>query len=84
MFYGLLLAPKKKYCLTKNKYGVIHEQKTFKGFNDVSDNLDRNEYFKMAKGDKLIAKRPLSWRKSFNMGVSIPHKMRNCTNCTKR
>ena len=32
IFYGLFLAPKIKYCLTINKYGVIDEHKTFKGF----------------------------------------------------
>ena len=65
IFYGLFLAPKNIYCLTKNKYGVIDEHKTFKGFKDVSDNLDRKEYFKMADGDKLVAKIPLSWKKKF-------------------
>ena len=83
IFYGLFLAPKIKYCLTINKYGVIDEHKTFKGFTIVSDNLDRKEYFKMADGDKLVAKTPLSWKKSFSQGVVIPHKMRNCNNCTK-
>ena len=81
IFYGLFLAPKIKYCLTINKYGVIDEHKTFKGFNNVSDNLDRKEYFKMFEGDKLVAKVPLSWKKSFSQGVIIPHKMGNCTNC---
>ena len=83
IFYGLFLAPKNKYCLTINKYGVIDEHKTFKGFKDVRDVLDRKEYFKMADGDNLIAKIPLSWKKSFSQGVVIPHKMRNCNNCTK-
>ena len=82
IFYGLFLAPKIKYCLTVNKYGVLDEHKTFKGFTNVSDNLDRKEYFKMADGDKLVAKVPLSWKKSFSQGVVIPHKMRNCSNCT--
>ena len=63
IFYGLFLAPKIKYCLTINKYGVIDEHKTFKGFTNVSDNLDRKEYFKMYGGDKLVAKVPLSWKK---------------------
>ena len=64
-FYGLFLAPKIKYCLTINKYGVIDEKKTFKGFTNVSDNSDRKEYFKMFNGDKLIAKViPLSWKKN--------------------
>ena len=43
IFFGLFLAPKIKYCLTINKYGVIDEHKTFKGFSNVSDNLNRKE-----------------------------------------
>ena len=80
-FYGLFLAPKIKYCLTINKYGVIHEHKTFKGFSNVSDNLDKKEYFKMADGDNLIAKVTLIWKKGFTLGFVIPHKMRYCTDC---
>ena len=38
----------------------------------------------MYGGDKLIAKVPLSWKKSFNMSVVvIPHKMGNCGECKK-
>ena len=37
----------------------------------------------MANGDKLIAKVPLSWKKSFSHGVVIAHKMRNCNKWTK-
>ena len=77
----MFLAPKIKYCLTINKYGVIDEHKSFKGFTNVSDNLDRKEYFKVFNGDKLQAKVLLSWKKSFSQGVVIPHKMRNCTDC---
>ena len=49
----------------------------------MSHNLDRIEYFKMFHGDKLVAKVPLSWKKSFSQGVVIPHKMRNSNKCTK-
>ena len=83
ILFGLFLVPKIKYCLTINNYGVIDEQKTFKGFSIVSDNLDRKEYFKMFDGDKLVAKVSLSWKKSFSQGVVIPHKMRNCHYCKK-
>ena len=41
IWYGLLLAPKTKDCLTLNNFGIIDERKTFKGFTNVSDNLDR-------------------------------------------
>ena len=34
IFYGLFLAPEIKYCSTISKYGVIDENKTFKGFTD--------------------------------------------------
>ena len=82
-FYGLFLAPKRKYCLTINKYGVIDEHRTFKGLTNVSDNLDRTEYFKMFEGEKLVAKVPLSWKKTFSQGVVIPHKMRICNKCSE-
>ena len=77
VFYGLFVAPKIKYCLTINKYVFIDEHKTFKRFTNISDNLDRKEYFIMFQGDKLVAKVPLSWKMSFSKGVVIPHKMRN-------
>ena len=37
----------------------------------------------MADGNNLIAKVPLSWKKSFSQGVVIPHRMRNCSYCKK-
>ena len=52
-WYDLFLAPIIKHCLTINKFGIIDEHKTFKGFTNVSDNLDRKEYFNMADGGKL-------------------------------
>ena len=69
IFYGLFLAPKIKFCLTIKKYGVIDEHKTFKGFTNKSDNLDRKEFFKMFNGDNLIVKVPLSWKKSFSQAL---------------
>ena len=80
---ALFLAPKIRLCLIINRYGVVDEHKTFKGFTNVSDNLDREEYFKTYKGDILVAKVPLSWKKSFSYGVIFPHKLRNCKKCTK-
>ena len=37
----------------------------------------------MFAGDKLVAKIPLSWKRSFFQGVVIPHKKRNCGDCKK-
>ena len=47
MFYGSFFAPKIKYVLTINEYGVIQENKTFEGFNDSKRLLDHFQYFKM-------------------------------------
>ena len=38
----------------------------------------------MADGGNLIAKVSLSGKKSFSLGVVIPHKMKNCNNCKKK
>ena len=35
----------------------------------------------MADGEKLVAKVPLSWKKSLSQGVVIPHKTKNCSDC---
>ena len=58
--YGLSVAPKINFCWTINKYGIIDDHKTFKSCTNVSDILDKKEYFKMLDGDKLVAKVPLS------------------------
>ena len=78
IFYGLYLAPKIKYCLTIDDCAIIKEHKTFKGFNDSKRLLDRSQYFKKKKGEKISAMLPRSWKKSFNNGVIIPKKMRFC------
>ena len=83
LWYGLFLAPQIKYCLTTIKFGIIDEHKCFKGFTNASDNWNRKEYFKMADGEKLIAKVALRWKKSISQGVVFPHKMKNCGDCKK-
>ena len=40
----------------------MDEHKTFKKVINVSDNLNKKEYFKKFKGDKLNAQVPLSWK----------------------
>ena len=82
LVYGMrCFSHRKKHCLTINKFGIIDEKNCFKGFTNVSQNLDRKEYFKMADGDNLVAKVPLSWKKSFTDGYVIPQRMRNFNDC---
>ena len=74
IIYGFHLAPKIKYCLTIDDYGIIQEHKTFKGFNDSKRLLDRSHYFKMIEGKKLSALLPKSWKKSLDNGKIIATK----------
>ena len=43
IFHCLFLAPKTKYCLTIDDYGIVQEHKTFEGFNDSKRLLDRSQ-----------------------------------------
>ena len=62
IFYGLFLAPKIKYCLTINEYGIINEKKTFKGFGDINRLLDTKKYFDMYEGKPVEGKFLISWK----------------------
>ena len=81
IFYALFLAPKIKYCLTVDEFGILQEHKTFKGFNDCKRLLNRSQCFKTIEGEKKSAMLPRWWKKSFNSGVIIPKKMRFCNEC---
>ena len=54
---------------------------TFGGFNDSKRLLNRSQYFDMLDGKKITAMLPRSSKKSFNIGVIIPTKMRQCNAC---
>ena len=43
IFYGLFVAPKVKFCLTIDDYGIIQEHKMFKAFNDSKRLIDRSQ-----------------------------------------
>ena len=40
--------------------------------------LDSKKYFDMQEGKKVVGTFPLSWKKSFESGVIIPSKTRDC------
>ena len=84
IFYGLFLAPKIKYCLTIDDYGIIQEHKTFEGFNDSNRLLDQFQYFKMIEGENISAIMPKSWKKSFDSGIIKPPKRRFCNEYNDR
>ena len=55
IFYELFLAPKIKYVLIIDDYGIIQQHMTFRGFSDSKRLLDRSQYFDMLDGKKITA-----------------------------
>ena len=58
--FTVSLDPEIKYCLTIDEFGIIQEQKLFKGFNDSKQFLDRFQSFEMTQGKKVSALLPKS------------------------
>ena len=81
IFYSLFLAPKIKYCLTIDDYGIIQEHKTFEEFNDSKRLLDCSQYFKRKVGKKNQLCYQDLGKKSFDSGINIPAKMRFYNEC---
>ena len=52
IFYGFFLAPKTKYVLTIDEYGIIQQFVTFKGFIDSKRLLAQSQIFNMLEGKK--------------------------------
>ena len=82
VFSGLYFAPKRKYYSIFNKFGIIQQHSTFKGFSDGKRLVNRSQYFDMLKGEKiLLLLRRSCEKKSFNNGILLPTKMRRFNEC---
>ena len=53
-FQKIFLASKMKFSSTIDKFGVLQEHATFKGFNDSKRLRDRSQYYKMIEGKKYM------------------------------
>ena len=84
IFYGLLLAPKRKSCLIIDNFGFVEEHKTFERLNDSKRLLDSPEDFKMIERKKLSALLPKNWKKSVDSRIFIPTKLRFCNECNNK
>ena len=74
----------KKYRSTIDKYGIIQEHRTFKGFDDSKRLLDRSQRFKKLEGKKISAMLPKSLEPSFNSGVVVPLTRKLCNERTEK
>ena len=65
------------------RHGVFDEHQILKKFTNVSEKLNRRQYFKMFVDDNYLAKIPLGWKKSVGYGIIIPQRMGNCKKCSE-
>ena len=69
--------------MTFDNFGVIEEHETLEGFSDSKRLLDREENLKLVNGEKVVAKIPISRKKSFSVVVLIPSANKYCSDCEK-
>ena len=81
ILYSLFLAPKVNLCLNMDKFGIIQQHMTFKGFNDSKWLLGRSQKSKMLGVERVTVILANSWKKSFNNVITLAVKMRRCDEC---
>ena len=78
LFYCLIPAPKTKYCLSIDRFGINQQHMTFKGFNDSKRLLDWSQNSETLEVEKLTVILTKLWKTTFNSGIILPVKMRRC------
>ena len=51
LFYAWFLAPKIKYCLVIDDFGIISAKRTFKGYSKEHRLIKLEEYISLSEGD---------------------------------
>ena len=83
IFYAWFLAPKIKYCLVIDDYGIISAKRTFKGYSEEHRMIKLNEYISLSEGKTVSGRFSIDWTKKFE-GIKIPHKKQDCAGCDNR
>ena len=81
--YAWFLAPKIKYCLVIDDFGIILAKRTFKGYSEEHKMIKLNEYISLSEGKTVSGRFSIDWTKTFE-GVKIPHRKQNCSECDNR
>ena len=80
IFYAWFLAPKIKYCLVIDDFGIISAKRTFKGYSEEHRLIKLEEYISLSEGRTVSGRFSIDWTKTFE-GVKIPHRKQDCSNC---
>ena len=83
IFYAWFLAPKIKYCLVIDDFGIISAKRTFKGYSEEHRMIKLEEYISLAEGKTVTGRFSIDWTKTFE-GIKIPHRKQDCSDCDNR
>ena len=80
VFYVWFLAPKIKYCLVIDDFGVVSAKRNFKGFSEEQRMMKLDECISLSEGKTVSGRFLIDWTKTFE-GVKVPHKKQDCLDC---
>ena len=83
IFYAWFLAPKIKYCLVIDDFGIISAKRTFKGYSEEHRLIKLEEYISLSEGRTVSGRFSIDWTKTFE-GIKIPHRKQNCAECDNK
>ena len=83
IFYAWFLAPKIKYCLVIDDFGIISPKRTFKGYSEEHRLMKLNEYISLSEGKTVSGRFSIDWTKTLE-GIKIPHRKQDCADCDNR
>ena len=83
IFYGWFLAPKIKFCLVIDDFGIISVKRTFKGYSEEHRLKKLDEHISLSEGKTVSGRFSIDWTKTFE-GIKTPHRKQNCSDCDNR
>ena len=79
-FYDWFLAPKLKYCLVIDAFGVISAKRTFKGYSEEHWMTKLDKHILLSERKTVSGRFSIDWTKTFK-GIKIPHRKQDCSDC---
>ena len=79
-FYAWFLAPKIKYCLVIDNFGVILAKRTFEGFSEEQRNIKLNEIISFSERKTVAGRFLINWTKTLER-TKIRHRKQDCLDC---
>ena len=80
IFYAWFLAPKIKYYLVIDDFGIISAKRTFKGYSEEHRMLKLDEYISLSEAKTVSGRFSIDWTKTFE-GIKIPYRKQDCSEC---